>query len=1521
MEPVAAQSPAEQGFRLSPQQRRLWRLQESHPGFPYRNRCAFRLEGELDREALASALRRTVARNEILRTTFLLAPGMSLPVQVVREEIAVRIEPADPGAEPLGRPLPGEGLRVGLGRLGEREHELWLDLPALCGDPRSLDHLALEILRDYAHLRGDGEEPGPALQLADIAEWQNDLLESTETADAVSGWREHWREREIPAQLAWLLPFEEAAEGAAFEPDAVAVPLDSGFAAEPGLLLACWQVLLWRSTGRADVLVGVLHEGRGYDELRTALGPFARHLPVHVRLRPEMRLCDLVAASREAVTSAGSRQEHFDWEHVAAETGERLPGFFPACFEATRDPEPREIAGLRLSCVRRAGLVDRFKLALACHRSGGLDHLVLRYDRGRFQPEAMARLAERMGALLRSAADRPEAPLAELEVLGARELRQLLVELGRGPGGAPEPGCLHRGFEQQVERTPERPAVVCGGESLTYRELNERANRLAHHLRALGVGLETPVALCLDRSTQAVVAILGVLKAGGAWVPLDPAQPPGRLRLLLEDTGAPVLLTERRLAGSLAGIPPGVRTVHLDAEAGAIASRPAANPAGGALPGSLAYIIYTSGSTGRPKGVLIEHRSPLALLAGLTAEVLGRHPGPLRASLNAPLIFDASVQQLVLLAAGHTLHIVPEDIRADGEALVRFLREEELDLFDCTPSQLRVLVAAGLLAAEGPAPAIVLVAGEAVDEALWSALGRAGRTAFYNIYGPTECTVDATAHRVGPSGSPAIGRPLAGYEVYLLDPGLRPVPVGAPGEICIGGAGLARGYGGRPDATAERFIPHPFSDRPGARLYRTGDRARHRLSGDLEFLGRLDHQVKIRGFRIELGEIEAALLAHPWVAEAAVTARGEAPDPMRLVAYARLRDGAPAVCQEEIHRSLAARLPDYMIPIACVIVDGFPRLPNGKLNRRALPDPEDVPSAGGKGYEPPRNAIEEILAGLWSELLRLDLVGRRDHFFEKGGHSLLATQLVSRVRDLFQIEIKVRSLFESPILAELAEAVAAAQRSGEQPAAPPLRPVPRGGRLPLSYSQQRLWLHHQMEPASTAYNLPMAVRLRGALDPGALGAAFGEIVRRHEVLRTTFAAGGAEREPEQVIHEPEAFPLPLVDLAPLDSGAAAAAQALLAADARRPFDLARGPVLRALLVKLGEADHVLSVTLHHIVGDAWSTDVLVRELAALYTACREGVRPSLPELPVQYADYASWQRDWLQGGALQEQLAFWRQRLEGAPPLIRLATDRPRPAVQSTRGAQLALELPPELSGRLRELSRAEGCTLFMTLLSSFLVLLHHSSGDDDLVVGSPVSYRNWSEVEGLIGFFVNTLPLRGDLSGDPSFRELMARVRRLSLEAFAYEHLPFDRLIGELRLKRSLSHGSLFQVGFTFQAVHGEPVDLPGLALSPFKVGLETAQFDLNLTMIDTPALTGSLQYSRDLFDEVTIAGMRDQLQRLLERAAEAPDVPLSELRTLLAEADRQRWTAVERDLEQASAQGFRNRKRQSVASPRSQS
>ncbi|HEU4452404.1 MAG TPA: condensation domain-containing protein, partial [Longimicrobium sp.] len=714
--------------------------------------------------------------------------------------------------------------------------------------------------------------------------------------------------------------------------------------------------------------------------------------------------------------------------------------------------------------------------------------------------------------------------------------------------------------------------------------------------------------------------------------------------------------------------------------------------------------------------------------------------------------------------------------------------------------------------------------------------------------------------------------------LYVLGARGEPAPVGVAGELPVGGAQVTRGYLGRPGLTAERFVPDPFSRQAGARMYRTGDLGRWRADGTLEYLGRLDFQVKVRGFRIELGEIEAVLRRHESVADCVVVARAEAGD-QRLVAYV-----AGDVETEALRAHVRRSLPEYMVPAVFVHMDALPLTPNGKLDRRALPAPELA--SAGEAYVAPRTPVEEVLAGIWAEVLRLERVGVEESFFDLGGHSLLATRVVSRVRELFAVELPLRALFEGPTVAELAVRVEEMRRAG-LPVLPLVVPTGRTGPLPLSFAQERLWFLDRLEPGSTTYNLPAAWRLGGALDERALERALGEVVRRHEALRTVFAE--ADGSPVQVISPFAGFTLPVENLSALGEADREAAVGRRAGEeAARPFDLAVGPLFRAALLRLGAEEHVLLLSMHHVVSDGWSMGVIFRELSALYAAYREGGESPLAELAVQYADYAVWQREQLAGEVLDRQLTYWKERLADAPALLELPTDHPRPAVQTYRGATVPVELSPELLERLQALGRSEGATLYMTLLGAFQVLLSKYSGSEDVVVGSPIAGRTRGEVEELIGFFVNTLVLRTDLSGDPSFRETLRRVREATLGAYEHQELPFEKLVVELQPERSLSHSPLFQVMFTFQNAEGRGDALAGLEVSGAGAAREIAQFDLSLTLAATPqGLRGGLSYSTDLFERGTVERMLGHLERVLEQVAADADVRLSRLE-LLGEPER---------------------------------
>jgi amino acid adenylation domain-containing protein len=1047
--------------------------------------------------------------------------------------------------------------------------------------------------------------------------------------------------------------------------------------------------------------------------------------------------------------------------------------------------------------------------------------------------------------------------------------------------------------------------VVFGEEACTYRELGERANRLANHLRGLGVEPGVPVAVHLERSLDLIVAMLAVLAAGNAYVPLDTSYPEERLAFMLEDARAPVLITRERSLSLFPGdLFPGARTVCLDRDHDLLARQSPLPPVSHTVPESLACVIYTSGSTGRPKGVALPHRGIVRLVRNTNYMDVG--PDAVIAQ-GANTSFDAATFEIwsALLNGARLVGVSKETMLSPRELAAQVRRDGITELFLTTA--LFNQVVRELPDAFRPLRT-VFFGGEAVDPAAVRRCLEGGPPErLIHAYGPAESTTYASWHHVKdvPPGAMTvpIGQPVGNTALAVLDRELNPVPVGVTGELFVGGDGLAWGYLNRPDLTAERFVPDPFalSGRSGDRLYKTGDLVRRRADGAIEFLGRADFQVKVRGFRIELGEVESALLSLPGVKDAAVLALGEGGD-KRLVAYVA---GGPA---EGLRQSLAERLPAFMVPAGWVFLDALPINPNGKVDRRALARiaplapvlEEDAPA----GYEAPRTPVEEILAGAWIELLGVGRVGAGDDFFDLGGHSLLAARMISRLRELFEVDLPLRAVFEAPTLEGLALRIERAQgeSAGLGPAWSPIVPIPaaeRGPCPPLSFAQERLWFLDCLEPGTAFYNVPVALSMTGELDVPALASALREIVRRHEVLRTTFDQ--LEGTPFQVIAPALDPPLPVVDLTALPAERREAeAAARLRGEAGRRFDLRTGPLLRALLLRLAEDRWQTFFNLHHIVADGWSLGVLVDELGALYRS--NEILPALPPLSVQYADFARWQRDWLVGDVLAAHVAYWRERLRGAHTVLDLPTDRPRPPVQSFRGDARAVVLPAGLSMEVAALARGRGVTLFMALLAAWQTLFYRYTGQDDVLIGSPVAGRGRRELEGLIGLFVNTVVLRGDLRGfggsgeEPTFDELLATTRSGALGAFAHQDLPFERLVDELQVERSLARHPVFQAVLALQNAPFGGLRLPGLTLEPLATEGGTAKLDLLLSLAEGPAgLEGSCEYSTDLFDATTIDRMAGHLRALLAGAVAFPGRRLSDL-PLLTEAERHQalteWT-----------------------------
>ncbi|HET7462073.1 MAG TPA: amino acid adenylation domain-containing protein, partial [Longimicrobium sp.] len=1047
--------------------------------------------------------------------------------------------------------------------------------------------------------------------------------------------------------------------------------------------------------------------------------------------------------------------------------------------------------------------------------------------------------------------------------------------------------CIHPLFEAQVRRTPDATALVHDERSLTYAELNARANRLAHHLRGLGVGPDARVAICLERGFEMVAGVLAVLKAGGAYLPLDPAYPAGRLRYMLEDSRPVAVLTRGALAGLFAGT--GLPCVDFDAEAEAWGHQPDADPdpaAVGLAPEHLAYVIYTSGSTGRPKGVMVEHRAVCRMIAAVHARL--EHVPADRLLHFAPLTFDVSVEDVFgALLSGAALVLRDDGWVDDARTFWALCRKHQVSVTDL-PTRFWQLLAEESAVPIPECIRLVEIGGEAVEPGALSAWFQRGGhlPRLCNLYGPTETTVNATLHQPtrDPSTWKSIGGALGGTRIYIADAHGEPVPVGVAGEIHVGGGQLARGYQNRAGLTAERFIPDPFSARPGARLYRTGDLGRWRPDGTVEFLGRADDQVKLRGFRIELGEIGARLLEHPAVRDGVVALREDSPGSKRLVAYY----AGEALAVEALRAWLLETLPEHMVPAAYVRLEAMPLTPHGKIDRRALPAPEGSAYAA-RAYEPPAGEAETAVAEVWAAVLGVERVGRHDHFFELGGHSLLAVQAASRVRRALGVEATLGDLFLRPVLADFAGGL----QSAAPAELPAIDPADRGGRLAPSFAQQRLWFLERLGGTGPAYHMPVRLRLRGELDGAALRRALDHIVARHEALRTTFAE--ADGEPEQRI-APEAesrFQLSLHDLGD-HPRPEAELRRLLADEADAPFDLAAGPLVRGRLIRLADDDHVLAMTLHHIVSDGWSMGVLTGELGALYQAFRRGEGDPLPPLPVQYADYAAWQRRWVEGEVLQRQVAYWKETLSGAPELLELPTDHARAAQQDPAGAAVGLELDDALTEGLKALGQRHGTTLFMTVLAGWAAVLSRLSGQDDLVVGTPSANRGRPEIEGLIGFFVNTLALRLDLAGAPTVAQLLGRVRARALEAQHHQDIPFEQVVEAVRPARTLSHTPLFQVMFAWENAPRGGLHLPGVQLGPVGAAGDgeavAAKFDLTLSLSEAGGrVTGGATYRTALFERDTVERWLGYLRRVLEAMAADEGVAVDRI-PMLPAAERRR-------------------------------
>ncbi len=1517
------------------------------------------LNGVLNIEAFERACQKVVDRNPILRTSFVWKK-LDKMLQAVHARVRLPIAKVDWRGMPkeaqqerfeeylaadrkqgfnLGKaPL----IRLALLRTGETQTKFVWSHHHLLLDGWSMPLVFKEVFSLYeAYCRGAEWATAPGRPYRDYILW----LQQQDQKKAEAYWRNALKGFEAPTPLVVeRLNGHQTANQSGYKKEEIRLPLDTTSALQllaqkhqvtlNTLIQGAWALLLHRYSGEPDVVFGSTVSGRPADlpGSENMIGLFINTLPVRVQVYPDASVLSWL----KGLQARQAEMRDFEYSSLVDIQGwsdvPRSMPLFKSIIVFENYPvdaalSPRR-GSLEINDVRSFEQTNYpITLVSAPHRELPL---TIAYEERYFEAATIQRMLKHLRVLLTAFVDDPEQKVAKLALLEHEEKRQILTEWSSRQQGPVKNQCIHEWFEECVESAPDAIALVSEGKRVSYRELNQRANRLAHYLRRLGVGPESLVGICLERSVQMIVALLGVLKAGGAYLPLDPAYPKDRLQYMLADSGVSVLLIQQHLlshlglqssedgrlqvAGRKSQLPGGkseaasdeirsarrdaktavghgpstigngqsemgnrqleiqnITPVALDSDWHSLSQESNENPVNIADPDNLAYVIYTSGSTGKPKGVLLRHRGFVSFAQAMI-EDFAVQPSS-RVLQFASFSFDASVAEIFLaLLAGGTLYLADRNTLLSQDGLTKLLRDEGITIITFPPSMLAMMPSDNL-----PDLKTVVSAGEACS---WEVVEKwAKGRLFINGYGPTEATVGAcwTAieGRQNDLSSVPIGRPIRNVQAYLLDSNLNLVPVGVPGEVYIGGIGLARGYLNRPDLTAERFIPNPFGMTPGERLYRTGDLARYLPDGRIEFVGRVDHQVKIRGFRIELGEIETALLDHPDVRDAIVVAREDLPGQKRLVAYLTSQSGE-ALSSAELRSHVQARLPEYMIPSAFVTLEKFPLTPNGKVDRKALPVPEGS-ELDSQGYVAPSNQTEELVAGIWENILKTNRVGIHSNFFELGGHSLLATQLVSRLRDAFRVDVPIADVFATPTVADLARVIESLTSAKGTSNIPPLSKSASNAEPPLSFSQQRLWFLDQLQPGGWFYNIATAVRLTGKLNSSALQKSLEELVRRHESLRTTFDSKSGK--PVQVIAANADAPLFTQDLSNLAPDARERElKRLAAAEAQKPFDLAVGPLFRATLVKLTADDHALLFTLHHIISDGWSMGVLVREFAELYAAFSQGKTAQLPELPIQYADFARWQREWLQGEELERQLSFWKEQLAGFAPVLDLPTDRPRPPMQTFNGAVQSFVLSKQLTAALQQLCRQEGVTLFMTLLAAFQSLLHRYSGQNDILVGSPIANRTRSEVEGLIGFFVNTLVLRADFTHEPTFRELLRQVRQTALGAFNHQDLPFEQLVETLQPVRDMSHSPLFQVAFILQNAPMEAVKLPDLTLSPVEYEQTTSKYDLTLTMFEgRNGLQGHFEYNTDLFDAATIERMAQHFQSLLQSVTAAPEQSVS--------------------------------------------
>ena len=1485
--PVIVPVGRDRDLPLSFSQQRLWFLDQLEPeSVAYNSPIVLRLEGDLSIKALTSSIQKIVQRHESLRTHFAMVRGQAVQIidpvgqaQInvcdVREKTGAEQEEfvAAQVQQEVQRPFrltTGPLLRVMVIQLSEVEHIFLMVVHHIVWDGWSFNTFLHELFTLYtAQVEGRvATLPELAVQYADYAVWQREWLQGEVLDQQLAYWQK---------QLAGVVPLELPADHmrpAVFSGNGqrqkVVLPGDLGeriqeLSQREGVtqfmfLLAAFQMLLGIYSRQQDICVGTPVANRGQEEIEHVIGFFINTLVMRTDLSHDPSFLELLQQVRSMVIDAYTHQD-IPFEKLAEvlqpeRDRSRAPLFQVMFVYQNALTIKEQPTGLTISEVESEKYVSKFDLTLIVAETAQGLSCTVEYSTDLFEHDFMERFLSHWHCLLELLVNNPAQKASMASILPDAEQQLLLSTWNATQVAIQQDSCLHQLFERQVERDPEAIALMYRERTMTYGELNERSNRLARYLSARHqVGPDRLVGISIERSPETIIAVLGVLKAGGGYIPLDPSYPVDRLNFMMEDADLTVLLTreEQRREDLLEKI----SVVCLDTDWHEISTYSDRNPANWGDVQNIAYVIYTSGSTGTPKGIMVAHDNVINLVHSMQQK--HQLTPQSRVLQYMSFNFDVSVVDIfTALLAGARLCLVPADTMVPDEALHELLQKYKVTFGRIPPSILAALSSEDL-----PHLKTVLTGG---DRSVPEVVGRWGRgRQYFNEYGPTETTVLCTYTEcfVGQQEI-HIGRPIINTRAYILNEALQPVPIGVPGELYIGGDGVSRGYLKRPELTAERFIPEPWSTQPGARLYKTGDLVQYLPTGEIKFLGRTDGQVKIRGFRIELSEIEDAINHHPLVQESVVLGRETVRRDKQLVAYIEV--GTAKVTGQELREQLQEKLPAYMIPAHFVFLPALPTTLNvGKIDRQALLAME-LPEEEVQTVVAARTFTEELVLACWREVLEREHISILDDFFVIGGHSLLASQLIARFRTTFKLDLPLRMLFDGPSIAEQAEFIEQASRSKTVILPPEIVRAGKDQQIPLSFEQQRLWFLHQLEPDSIAYNLPFVIRFRGILDVSVLERSLTEVIRRHEILRTTFSSGNSMTGPSQQVLAAGPVHMPIITLQEQNyREKEELAQRFIQNAIERPFDLAQDRLFRCQLICMNEYDHILVLSMHHIIPDGWSMSVMIRELTAIYTAHRQGLPSPLPEPELQYADYALWQRNWLRGSVLQEQLDYWKRALEGIEPL-NLPTDYPRSAVTSKRGATKTFLVPTAILAGLKRLSNQESVTLFMTLLSVFQILLAHYSQRDDIVVGTVSAHRTQRSLESLIGFFVNMLPLRTKISSIWTFQEMLRNVRETTLDAYAHQDVSFDQIVDAVQSTRDLSTSPIFQVLFMLQNVPFSEQELAGLDLRSIDVETNSAKFDLSLILSEVPqGLSGSFEYSTDLFHAETIQRLVDHFQQLL--------------------------------------------------------